>query len=118
MDISGISSFNTSIAGSMNQYKSEQSKLEGFQESLKRASEENVDDELLKKACVDFEGYFLQMMMKEMRKTINTENSYVPRSNAENMFTEMLDEEIAKQNASIGGIGLADAMFKQLSRAK
>ncbi len=71
------------------------------------------DDAKLKEACQGFESLFLNMMLKEMRKTVpknETSNSY-----AMGMYQEMLDEEIA-ENASKGkGIGIADAMYRQLS---
>jgi len=71
------------------------------------------DDAKLKEACEGFESLFLNMMLKEMRKTVpesETSNSY-----AMGMYQEMLDEEIA-ENASKGkGIGIADSMYRQLS---
>ena len=71
------------------------------------------DDAKLKEACQGFESLFLNMMLKEMRKTIP--ESEIGSSYAMNMYQEMLDEEIA-ENASKGqGIGIADAMYRQLS---
>ena len=71
------------------------------------------DDAKLKEACEGFESYFLNMMLKEMRKTVPESES--SSSYALNMYQEMLDEEIA-ENASKGkGIGIADMMYNQLS---
>ena len=118
MDMLSINATNASMTRAMSQYNSEQSKLENFQAALEKAksSDDVVADADLKKACIDFESYFLQMMMKEMRKTVNTEGSFIPKSNAEMMFTEMMDEEVSKQNALAGGIGIASMMYKQMSR--
>ena len=71
------------------------------------------DDAKLKEACKGFESYFLNMMLKEMRKTVpqsESENSY-----AMGLYQEMLDEEIAENAASGKGIGIADTMYNQLS---
>ena len=79
---------------------------------LKSAYSEK-DDAKLKEACEGFESLFLNMMLKEMRKTVpesETSNSY-----AMGMYQELLDEEIAKTAASGKGIGIADAMYNQLS---
>ncbi len=75
-----------------------------------------TDDELMT-ACKTFEGYFLQMMYKAMRNTVSSTGSFMPQSNAEKMFQDMLDEENSKKAAESGnGIGLAQMLYKQLSR--
>ena len=68
-------------------------------------------------ACKTFEGYFLQMMYKSMRNTVDTSGSFMKQSNAEKIFQDMLDEENSKKAAGSGnGIGLAEMLYKQLSR--
>ena len=79
---------------------------------LKSAYSEK-DDAKLKEACEGFESMFLNMMLKEMRKTVpkgETSSSY-----AMNMYQEMLDEEISETASKGKGIGIADAMYNQLS---
>jgi len=87
-------------------------------ENLKRQIESDGSDEKqLMDACKTFEGYFLQMMYKSMRNTIDTSGSVIPQSNAEKIFQDMLDEEYSKKAAGGGnGIGLAQMLYKQLSR--
>lgn len=76
----------------------------------------NGDEEGLKQACIDFESYFLNMMMKTMRNTISyDEDGLFSKSSAEETFQEMLDEELMNNAASTGGFGIADMMYKQLS---
>ncbi len=70
----------------------------------------------VKKACQSFEGYFMQMMFRSMRSTLTESDGLFKKSQAEKMFTEMLDEEYAKKSAETGGIGLADMMQKQILR--
>jgi flagellar protein FlgJ len=55
----------------------------------------------IRKAAVEFESFFLQMMFREMRKTTFNENGFLPKSNAEKIFTDMMDEQVA--NSSAGG---------------
>jgi flagellar protein FlgJ len=75
-----------------------------------------VDRAELRHAAEMFESYFLQMMFREMRKTTVNENSFIPKSHAEKIFQEMLDEQVSKDAASAGGIGLADMIYKQMTR--
>jgi len=69
------------------------------------------DEKELREACQDFESIFVNMLLKEMRKSVPSSSS----SYAENTFTEMLDEELANEMSKGGGIGIADMMYKQLS---
>jgi len=88
---------------------------EGFQAALENASARN-DEAQLRKACEGFESYFLQIMFREMRKTsLNTGGAFA-KSNAEEIFEDMLYEEYSKAAAMKGGVGLADMMYRQLSR--
>jgi Rod binding domain-containing protein len=75
-----------------------------------------VDRAEIRKAAEMFESYFLQIMFREMRKTTLNENSFIPKSHAEKIFTEMLDEQVSKDAAAAGGIGLADMIYKQMTR--
>jgi len=70
----------------------------------------------IREAAETFESYFIQIMLREMRKTIPDEGGLIPRSQAERIFTEMLDEQKSIEMARAGGIGLADVIVKQLTR--
>lgn len=72
--------------------------------------------EAIQYAAEAFESYFIQMMLREMRRTIPDEGGLIPTSQAERIFTEMLDEEISKEAARAGGIGLAQVIVQQLAR--
>lgn len=88
-----------------------------FESKLSSAYNEK-DEKALKQACKDFESIFLQMMYKEMKQTVPTDD-FTPKSFGQQTFEDMLDEKVTK-NASDGkGIGIADAMYKQMiSRIK
>ena len=68
----------------------------------------------LKDACKGFESMFIQLMWKEMRKTV-PENSLFGESNGEKIFRDMLDTEMSDRMSEAGGLGLADVMYKQLT---
>lgn len=71
-------------------------------------------DKELKEACKGFETMFLQMMYREMRKTV-PDSPMFGKSNAMSIFEDMRDTELMKKTADSGGIGLADLIYKQLA---
>ena len=66
----------------------------------------------VRKTAEQFESYFLQQMMKEMRATI--EKSDMVESNAMDTYQDMMDKEVAQQMVRRGGIGLANMLEKQM----
>jgi len=68
----------------------------------------------LKKACQDFEAIILQQMLTAMRKSV-PKSGLLDSGYAQDMYQSMYDENLAKEMASSRGIGLADALFRQLS---
>ncbi len=70
-------------------------------------------DKDLRKACEGFEAMFLSMMYRQMRATV-PENELFGESNALKIFQDMRDDELMKNVAAGGGIGIADMMYKQL----
>ena len=77
-------------------------------EDLRRLG--NVDERAgLQAATQQFEGLFIQMMLKTMRSTVG-ENAMFS-SYARNTFQEMQDTETAKQIAASGGLGLTQQII-------
>jgi len=68
----------------------------------------------LKKACIEFESIFVAYLMKEMRSTI-PKSGLISGGKAEEIYTSMLDSELAKEIALNGGIGLSTRLYEQLS---
>ncbi len=93
----------------------EANKLESFQEKLLQAN----DDKELKEACDQFEEYFINLMLKEMQKTVgkdNSENSMFKESQAESITRDFLFQEYAKSMTEAGGIGLSKQMYEQMQK--
>jgi peptidoglycan hydrolase FlgJ len=66
----------------------------------------------LDQACRDFESLFVHYMLKEMRKTI-PQDGPMNGGQGEQIYSEMLDSEMAKQISNRGGIGLASVIYSQ-----
>ncbi|TWH45353.1 rod-binding protein [Sporomusa sp. KB1] len=73
------------------------------------------EDAKLKAACRDMEAVFLNMMMTRMRATVPKDGLF-GNSQEEQMLTSMLDTELTKNMAQAGGMGLADMLYRQLSK--
>ncbi|HAL40232.1 MAG TPA: flagellar assembly peptidoglycan hydrolase FlgJ [Polaromonas sp.] len=67
----------------------------------------------MKQASKQFEVMFMQMVLKSMRDATPSDGMF--SSSQEKTYTSMLDQQLA-QNLSGRGLGLAEAMFTQLSR--
>ena len=71
----------------------------------------------LHKAATQFEGVFLNMLFSEMRKTVPTQSIFGKQSNAEQIFTGMLDEQRAQAMAQSGTLGIAKVLEAQLRQS-
>ncbi|HJV79593.1 flagellar assembly peptidoglycan hydrolase FlgJ [Noviherbaspirillum sp.] len=78
---------------------------------LRQAAKAN-SPEALKTAATQFEALFMNMMLKSMREATPQDGMF--DSEQTRMYTSMLDQQLSQTMAS-RGIGLADALFRQLS---
>lgn len=86
---------------------------DAFKTALESA-QASEDDEAIKEVCQQFESLFIGMLLKQMRSTVQ-DGGLTEKSQARETFESMLDEEMAKEMAENGGIGIADLMYKALS---
>jgi hypothetical protein len=73
-------------------------------------------DAELKQVAQNFESIFIQMMFKEMRNSVEKSNLF-GNSQASQFFESMKDEEMSKQLATSGGIGLGNMVYQSLKKA-
>ena len=79
-----------------------------------RADTQDRDDGL-RQACRDFEGLLLEQMLAAMRRSV-PESGLFGTSAAAGIYESIRDQELAEDLAGRGGLGLADALYQQLSR--
>jgi len=77
---------------------------------------DTANEAKLKKACHDFEAIILQQMLAAMRKSV-PKDGLLESGFSQDMYQSLYDESLAQEMASGKGIGLADALFHQLSGA-
>lgn len=116
MNLNNITGINSENITNLTQAQKTNLESDSFKQSLDSAIQ-NGEDEKLKEACAEFESYFLNMMFKSMRQTVLADKDGIfAKSNAEQIFQDMLDQELTTKMAKQGGIGLADMMYKQLDK--
>ena len=73
-----------------------------------------LEEKQLEKACSEFESLFMNLVMKQMRKTV-VKSGLIDGGMGEEFFTGMLDEEISRQASLRQGLGLKGALIEQLT---
>ncbi len=73
-------------------------------------------DSEIQKVSKDFESLFLQMLLKEMRNSVQ-KSGLLGNSQAYGFFESMHDEQLSTQLASVGGIGISHMLYERLKGA-
>jgi len=77
-----------------------------------RSAEPTTDPEL-RDVCRQMESLFIHHLFKEMRATI-PKVGFISGGRAEEIYTSMLDAEMANKISTRGGIGLSEMLLHQL----
>ena len=72
-------------------------------------------DAELKSVAQNFESVFMQMLMKEMRNSVQKSNLF-GNSRGMEFFESMYDEQLTQKLASAGGIGLGHMIYEKLKQ--
>ena len=85
---------------------------------VKSTDDLTVKEQRLRGATQDFEALFLHSLLKQMREGAQIEGaSLFGDSPAQQVFTDMLDQEYARVMSESGGIGFGEMLFQQLRGA-
>ena len=101
----------------MKQLNTNISKLSKEGSGINKSEMSKENDEKLKKVCKDFESFFINYMLKEMRKTV-PKYDIIPETNAKKIFDSMLYEKISDRMADKGGIGIANMIYESIKQEK
>jgi len=72
------------------------------------------DKKSLKKACVQFESIFISLILKQMRQTI-PKSDFLNGSKGQKLFTNLLDQELAKEIAKRQNFGIGEILYGKLA---
>ncbi len=110
MEVGGVNSKNTLENAQSTRAKSTD---DDFEKRL-RAAAEKGDDAQLKQVCKEFESIFVNMLYRQMKATV-PKSDYLESDAAADIYNSMLDDKLVEVAAQ-RGIGLADVMYKQMSK--
>ncbi|MCG6533821.1 MAG: rod-binding protein [Syntrophales bacterium LBB04] len=71
----------------------------------------------LKKACADFDSYFIYFMLKTMRSTV-PKSGLLGNVNGKDTYEMMMDQKVSDELAKRGGIGVQKMLFDQLKKGQ
>jgi flagellar protein FlgJ len=75
----------------------------------------SANDPDLVETCHQMESLFIHHLFKEMRATIQR-SGFISGGRAEEIYTSMMDAEMAAKLSERGGIGLAELLLHQLGK--
>jgi len=91
-------------------------KMEALSHQMDSKKLTNEDDPSgVEKACTDMEALFVFYLLKEMRATV-PKDGYLSGGKGEEIYTSMLDSQLAKELAAERGIGLSPLLKESLTR--
>ena len=116
MDLGSINNLNSPyMADALNK------KADAYARAAKDAASKDysgADDEELMDVCKQFESYFIEQVLKEVKKTV-PDTSFSKDSSTSNLVDYFMDETIQKVSENIqsqAGLGLAQQMYEQMKR--
>ncbi len=72
-----------------------------------------LDKQAAREAAEQFEAVFLSQMLQPMFETIPTD-SFMGGGHAEKVYRGMMVDEMGKQIAKQGGVGIADTVYREI----
>jgi len=94
-----------------------QAKIAATAPATKLANAQPRDTKSIDKTAEDFEAVFLSQMLESMFKGIKTEGPF-GGGHAEEMMRSFMLQEYGKVMAAGGGVGIADAVKRELLHAQ
>jgi flagellar protein FlgJ len=88
-------------------------RIQRLQNAKKSRQADGGSEPELRDACRQMESLFIHHLFKEMRATIH-KSGFISGGRAEEIYTSMMDAEMAAKISTRGGIGLSEMMLHQL----
>lgn len=76
-----------------------------------------AEDKRLRNVCTEMESLFVKQMLSTMRKTVK-KSGLLHGGRAEEIFTDMLDDQYALKMSRTHSLGLAQMLYGQLSHGR
>jgi len=75
-----------------------------------------TETEKLERVAREFEGVLLRTLVRQMRATV-PEDGLLPKNSGQKLFEEMMDDSMASALSAGMGLGIAEALVRQLNPA-
>ncbi len=113
MDINSLMNSYTQYAGQV----SGDSASAKLKDKISNKDYSQATDAELMEACKEFEAYFVELMYKEMMKTIpESDLSLGANSTLVNYYKDEMVKNVAKQTSEQSNLGLAQTLYEQMKR--
>jgi flagellar protein FlgJ len=89
-------------------------RIQRIQNAKKSGHPGKATDPKLRDVCRQMESLFIHHLLKEMRATIH-KSGFISGGRAEEIYTSMMDAEMAVKMSESGGVGLSEMLLHQLS---
>ncbi len=76
----------------------------------------DIKKEKLKKATQGFESVFIGLMLKQVRKSLDSGKSAMGNSSESRLYKEMMDEALAGRISESGSFGLAKTLYQRMEK--
>lgn len=86
-----------------------------LQNTLSKDLSTSSDDELLE-VCKDFEAYFIEQVLKEVEKTVSTDEGNSYAAQVKNIFKDNMIQTVSEQIGEQSGNSFAQMMYEQMKR--
>lgn len=87
--------------------------LRAVQSGMGRDNVARLDKQAAREVAQNFEAVFLSQMLAPMFETIPTD-SFMGGGHAEKVYRGMMVEEMGKEIAKQGGVGIADSVYREI----
>jgi flagellar protein FlgJ len=88
-------------------------RIQRMQNARKNGQAGKGTDAELRDVCRQMESLFIHHLLKEMRATVH-KSGFISGGRAEEIYTSMMDAEMAVNISKRGGIGLSEMLLHQL----
>lgn len=113
MDISGLTS--SDLLNYMTETAASE-RVQKLQQGLQADYSKATDDELMA-VCKQFEAYFLEQVLKEVKKTVpDISGATGANKNLMDFYTDNMIQEMAAQSTEQNSLGLAQLLYEQMKR--
>lgn len=103
----------SSSASLDNRFDGQIASLKAMSLDGQKKTSEKMSEKKMRETASQFEEMITRLLLKEMRKTI-PKDGFIEESHATEMYTDMMDDHLAKQLSENSSMGIGDMVYNEL----